>query len=56
MTADQEVTLPYDRKWVRMRGVKLSSMDMESLLTDTHSCCKYHEEQPTITPCALSSM
>lgn len=41
MIVDQEVMLPYVRKWVRMLCAKLSSMGMESLLTDTHFCCKH---------------
>ena len=55
MTADQEVTLLYDRKRIRMLRLKSSSMRMESLLIDTRFCCKDLEEQPSRS-CALSSI
>ena len=52
MTTDHELTLRYDRKLVRMVRLKSSSMGMESLLTDTHFCCKHFEEQSS-RPCVL---
>ena len=55
MTADHEVTLRHARKRVRMLRLKLSSMGMESLLTDTHFSCKHFEGQPS-RACALSSI
>ena len=55
MIADHEVALRHDRKRVRMLRLKLSSMGMESLLTDTHFSCKDFEGQSS-RPCALSSI